>query len=272
MRRREVMTFTAGALLGFLSGPVFLRAQPADEVLEPDFSEAPPVTFAEGERVPTLEEYRANLEALTGAQNPFEAEIRLGKKLLEDISSDQTPYQIAFRFHQWRQGLVGATDKEKRQYSYYTREWPIRGNPIIMGYFDATGLRTPEGDTTYWCAAFVSWCIQKSRENKRDNGRVWPYERGAGSAAYRTWGKDVIRELNSSPMTGDLAVFQHQRTPWRGHVGFVHEVNGTAIRVLGGNQGAQNDFNGGEVNISKFSTQPAGSLKFHSFRRHEALG
>jgi hypothetical protein len=54
-------------------------------------------------------------------------------------------------------------------------------------------------------------------------------------------------------------------------VGFVHDVDfdqdgrARAIWVLGGNQGAQNEYNGGEVNISKF-TRRSSRLELHSFR------
>ncbi|MEH6691264.1 MAG: CHAP domain-containing protein [Pseudorhizobium pelagicum] len=221
--------------------------------------------------MPTREEYAEQLEALTGAQDPYRTEIELGRKLVTEDpvlnTNGKTPFEIADRFREWRLGTVGTTVERRKQRSYYSREWPVRGNPVIMGFFDATGYRTPAGDTTWWCAAFVSWCIQRSQQSKGVTSKTWPYDAGAASASYRTWGQKV-----KEPRKGDLAVFQNTSTSWQGHVGFVHSVVGDQIMVLGGNQGAQNEYNGGEVNIAPFSMSGGSRLKFLDFRRHEALG
>lgn len=274
MRRRDIIVGGGCVAFAALTVPRLSSSQDTStevEVVEPDFSEAPPAIFPEGVRVPTLEEYRQSmLDALTGAKDPYGPEIDLGNELLKDIPTGKTPYEIAHRFYEWRKGLVGEGQR-KKQYSYYAREWPIRGNPVIMGFFDATGYRTPAGDTTWWCSAFVSWCIERSRVGKKDAEKVWPYARGAASAAYRDWGKNVLTELQSQPRRGDLVVFQNTSVSYQGHVGFVHSVEGDDIMVLGGNQGAQNEYNGGEVNIASFSMKGGGRLRFHSFRRHEVL-
>ncbi|RXT52412.1 hypothetical protein B6S44_16665 [Bosea sp. Tri-44] len=236
--------------------------------------EPPPVQFPAGLRVPTVEEYAEELDQVTGKESPYRQEVERGKKLLEDIPKGATPYATADRFRQWREGKVGETDEERRLYSYYAREWPVRGNPVIMGFFDATGFRKPAGDTTYWCAAFVSWIIERSRIGKGDASRIWPYQTGAASSAYRSHFNKISDE--GTVRRGDLAVFQNKAESWAGHVGFVHDVdldqNGKAraIWVLGGNQGAQNDYNGGEVNISKFN-RSSSRLEFNSFRTHEIL-
>lgn len=231
----------------------------------------------DGYVVPTLEEHARGLSAARaarGAANPYPAEIALGKELVaKDIPmSAATPYRIAERFHKWRKGLVGATAKEKEVFSAYAREWPHRGNPVIMSFFtEATDLRNPRGDTTFWCSAFVCWCIMRSRSKATDASPVWPRKDGAASASYRSWG-----EATTTPKQGDLAVFQRSDQSWAGHIGFVDRIEGDTIWVLGGNQGAQNDYNGGEVNIAKFSKSGGGSLKLHSFRTspllHEPIG
>jgi CHAP domain len=266
MERREfIIGGVAVATLGATS--IFCGHATGEEL---DFSEAPPVVWPAGEPVPTLEKYIQMLDSLTGPANPYPDEVKWARQLLQDIDTSWTPYQIALRFAQWREGKVGRTAEEKKRYSYYAREWPVRGNPVIITFFDATGLRTPVGDTTYWCAAFVSWCIERSLGGPRVKDRVWPYENGAASAAYRDWGKDVERDLGETAQQGDLAVFQNKKDTWRGHIGFVHKVSGDKIWVLGGNQGAKNEYNGGEVNIKDFD-RSSGSLKLHSFRRHDAL-
>ncbi|WP_165410035.1 CHAP domain-containing protein [Rhizobium ruizarguesonis] len=274
MIRRDFILAAAGISISTLFSSVSV-GQDDFQVVEPDFSEGPPAEFPEGIRVPTAEEYDKQLEALTGAQNPYKPEIELGRTLIKEDpvlqSRNKSPFEIADRFREWRQGLVGDSGERKRQYSYYAREWPVRGNPIIMGFFDATGYRTPAGDTTWWCSAFVCACVQRSLESKGIRSREWPYASGAASSSYRQWGKDVITDLNSEPRKGDLAVFQNTRTSYQGHVGFVHSVVGNQIMVLGGNQGAQNEYNGGEVNIAPFDLVGSGRLRFLSFRRHDSL-
>jgi hypothetical protein len=269
MKRRDFLALSSSAIACL---PASLKmksaiAQPAEEE-----AGGPLIQFPAGVRVPTVEEYAAKLAKLTGPDDPYPGEVAKGKELIGDIPRDVAPYKIAHRFHEWRKKMVGDNPAEKRDRSYYIREWPVRGNPIIMSFFDATGLREPVGDTTYWCAAFVSWCICRSvggcstlgvkcTDEQRKN---WPYQNGAASAAYRNWGEEV-----TNPKQGDLAVFQ--RNGWAGHIGFVHDVSGNAIWVLGGNQGAQNEYNGGEVNIARFNKNGGGALKFHSFRRASVL-
>jgi hypothetical protein len=138
---------------------------------------------------------------------------------------------------------------------------------VIMQFFDATSYRKPEGDTTWWCSAFVSWCIQRSRTGRNiANMRAIPVN-GAASSEYRKWGEKInLTDANQ----GDLVVFVNKKKPNNGHIGFFHELkqeNGkNVILVLGGNQSAQNEFNGGEVNIAEFELDSK-HLKFHSIRR-----
>ncbi|HEV2505450.1 MAG TPA: CHAP domain-containing protein [Mesorhizobium sp.] len=245
-------------------------ANAATKIDELDFAFDAPVQWPVGEAIPTLEQYERQLDPITGPQNPFKSErIRAAELLVEMdkfAQGGKTPYQIARHFHDWRQGSVASdneTDRKDRK--YFTREWPVRGNPLIMGLFDSTGLRTPVGDTTFWCAAFVSNCIHRSLVSRGNNQKLWPYSEGAASAAYRGFGKSV-----DDPKQGDIVVFQNNGEAWRGHVGFVHAIEGSTIRVLGGNQGAQNEYNGGEVNISPFNRNST-RLRLHSFRRHDIL-
>lgn len=240
------------------------------EIEELDFEFSPPVQWSAGTAVPTLEDYEKQLRPITGKGNPFTSERQRAAELLremDDFCKDgKSPYQVARHFLDWRQGSIESdSNQDRKDRKYFTREWPVRGNPIIMGFFDSTGLRTPAGDTTYWCAAFVSDCIRRSLVSRGNNQRVWPYNQGAASAAYRTFGSSV-----TEPQQGDLVVFQNNGEAWRGHVGFVHAIEGNMIRVLGGNQGAQNEYNGGEVNISSFNKNST-KLKLHSFRRHDIL-
>ena len=267
--RRNFLATTV--VVSALCSPWISRAFSQDaDVEELDFSFDAPVQWPIGEPVPTLEQYEKQLDPFTGPENPFRSERKRAGELLVEmdkfVKGGKSPYQIAEHFWAWRKGEVeGDNEKDRKDRRYFTREWPVRGNPIIMGFFDATGLRTPVGDTTYWCAAFASDCIKRSLMSRGNSKRLWPYNEGAASAAYRGFGSSV-----SDPRKGDIVVFQNKSESWRGHVGFVHSIEGNVITVLGGNQGAQNEYNGGEVNVSTFSNNSA-RLKLHSFRRHEIL-
>lgn len=78
--------------------------------------------------------------------------------------------------------------------------------------------------TTPWCAAFVN-AILKANGIK-----------GTGSNLARSflkWGQPV----KDTPQPGDIIVFPRGNSNWQGHVGFVFNVTGGLVRVLGGNQG-----------------------------------
>ncbi|NRP22026.1 hypothetical protein LPJGGPFB_05285 [Ensifer adhaerens] len=273
MKRRS---FIGGIGLGIgaalsTSGVSFSRDDPYSQLTEPNWQQRP-VYFPPEARIPTLSEIRADALAHTGPGAPLALEVDLAIELLFDIPTEGRPFDIAYRFLEWRRGEVGTSEVERTRRKYYSREWPRRGNPVIMQFFDATGYRHPAGDTTFWCAAFVSWCIARSVGGPTSVNNPWPYEKGAASRSYRAWGQDVIADLNDSPRRGDVAVFQNTAKPDQGHVGFVERVSADHIWLLGGNQGAQNEYNGGEVNIARYSRSVGGSLRFHSFRRHEVLG
>lgn len=270
MRRRDFLATVGLALATHSISPNSAKAVLLDSFIPPDFSKEP-APYKVGALAPSLEDMESDYLLRTGPNSPLVQEITLAKDLLKTIPTSGTPYDIAHEFHRWRKGLVGKTEREREVRSYYAREWPERGNPVIMQFFDATGLREIQGDTTWWCAAFVSWCIGRSKGGVDKKPRTWPYAAGAASASYRSWGEDVLAS-GLSPRRGDLAVFKNTKLPNNGHVGFVHSIDGDLVLVLGGNQGAQNEYNGGEVNIAAFDIKKKGRLQFHSFRRHEALG
>lgn len=93
-------------------------------------------------------------------------------------------------------------------------------NTRILEYHDATKLNASD-DETPWCAAFVSWCLEKAGIKSMNS--AWARD-------YLAWGK-VIDE----PVLGCVVVFK--RGTNSGHVAFFLKDNGETIRVLGGNQG-----------------------------------
>ena len=271
LNRRRALTIGMVSASSAVFAPWIRKANAQNtQIEELDFEFDAPVQWPVGEAIPTLDQYEKQLDPITGSENPFKSERKRAAELLKEMDEftkdGKSPYQIAEHFLAWRQGTVqNDGDQDRKDRRYFTREWPVRGNPIIMGFFDATGFRTPAGDTTYWCAAFVSDCIRRSLISRGNNKRLWPYNEGAASAAYRGFGSSV-----NDPKKGDIVVFQNTGEAWRGHVGFVHAIEGNIIRVLGGNQGAQNEYNGGEVNVSPFNKNSA-RLKLHSFRRSDIL-
>jgi len=238
----------------------------------PDNAETSPrVEFPPNQRVPTVEEILASQPRIRGKDPPYKAEIEFGRFVMGKSPSRVTPFEVARFFEQLRLGQLNSELGPDAH--VYGEEWPIRANPVIVSFFDATTLRTPSGDQTPWCAAFVNWCIQRALENTiAPNSSL-----GTGSAAsasFREWGT-----LTTSPREGDLAVFQHRRERNKGHVGFFVSSSRGGIYVLGGNQmpfrarapgGTYELRNTGEIN-TKFLPMSGRDLELLTFRTHSSL-
>jgi uncharacterized protein (TIGR02594 family) len=118
----------------------------------------------------------------------------------------------------------------------FRKEWPAGyANPLIVLFYAATKTK-PSGDVTPWCAAFMSWCIERVQIAS-------PHS--ASSRDYRSFG--TARWEKGSPLPGDakegdVAVFKSLSNPSNGHVTFFLGVDPKAqarIRGLGGNQSDQ---------------------------------
>jgi hypothetical protein len=123
-------------------------------------------------------------------------------------------------------------------------------NPVVVGFFRGVDLRPYAGDQTPWCAAFVNWCISRSRAASRQevvfsNSLRSFGTKSASSGSFRCWGQDVTSE----PKQGDVVVWARNGsvttscpTTGQGHVAFLHEIvtNQAGVKsfvVVGGNQG-----------------------------------
>jgi len=94
----------------------------------------------------------------------------------------------------------------------------------ILEYFDATRTEPYDGDETPWCAAFVSWCLERAGVRSA---------RSAGARAYLNWGVEV-----PSPIPGAVAVLTRpEGGELAGHVTFVLMPLLRGFVGLGGNQG-----------------------------------
>jgi uncharacterized protein (TIGR02594 family) len=218
--------------------------------------------IAAGSRVPTVEELILDESKESGTEKPYRDEVKLARRILDGTPTDGGALNVAEYFLKLRRG--GLREEYGEESPFYGMEWPIRYNPIIVTFFDATDTREPAGDTTAWCAAFVNWCIERTTAGDPKSGT-----HSAASQSFRTWGPET-----KNPKKGDLVVFQHKGQSDHGHVGFYLSHDEQGIVVLGGNQmpkkknirpGEYDLPNTGEVNISTFPYDGA-SLKFHSFR------
>ncbi|AWN50079.1 hypothetical protein DK419_15580 [Methylobacterium terrae] len=183
-----------------------------------------------------------------GAAPPSTDEIDHAYDILVSSPFGVAPIDIAQYFLAVGSGAYGAESQP------YAREWPVRANPLIFHFFSATQT-SPEGDTTAWCAAFVNWCLARSKASSRDeigsspgafsqNGKPFKVEtlrdhttNNASSGSFRCW--DSV----AYPKRGDIAVFKDPGTDsltaacrGSGHVAFVLGTSNGLVRVLGGNQ------------------------------------
>lgn len=94
-------------------------------------------------------------------------------------------------------------------------------NPRVVEYLRSTTLGEPyrSNDETYWCSAFVNWCVEKAGYAGTDS---------AWAKNWAHWGKAI-----DTPRRGCIAVFTRDSG---GHVGFYIGETDTEVEVLGGNQ------------------------------------
>ncbi|WFP61581.1 CHAP domain-containing protein [Mesorhizobium sp. WSM4904] len=183
----------------------------------------------------------------TGREAPYLAEVQVAKEILAKAPSKTTPFEVANFFFEVGQGRYGDN------WVNYVKEWPVRANPVIVSFFDATTTRKPAGDTTAWCAAFVNWCIQQGAKGRDTTGFAGPTKSAASSSFRSNWGRKLGED--EKPSVGDLVVFKLKSDASHGHVAFfVSDAGKGRIYILGGNQGALAHDNNGEVNIKSVET------------------
>lgn len=96
-------------------------------------------------------------------------------------------------------------------------------NPRIIEYQRATRLDEQAlCDETAWCAAFVSWCLERAG---------YKNPRYALARNYLKYGEPV-----EEPQFGDILVFRRGSNERHGHVCFYTRDIGADFEVLGGNQ------------------------------------
>ncbi|OLP45748.1 CHAP domain-containing protein [Rhizobium oryziradicis] len=263
--RRSLLSLAFGAASAQFLTPRWAQAVP--EL----FGQAPPVGFEPDVIVPTLDELLANAPPARGNEPPYRDEVKLARLILSRAPTNATAFNVAQFYYSLSTGLM---DDELGANSFtYGTEWPVRANPLIVSFFDATLLRTPNGDITPWCAAFVNSCIEQGLRG-RSNSATIGGTRSAAALSFSDWGTGTEK-----PTQGDIVVFQHKRKAANGHVGFfVTEVE-NGIYILGGNQmplrskladGTYEARNTGEINV-KFMPRDGKDLRLLTFRTHPSL-
>jgi uncharacterized protein (TIGR02594 family) len=156
-----------------------------------------------------------------GRERAKDPEIQVAKEVLAKAPTGVTPFRIAHYFADVGDGAYGEAWRP------YVKGWPVRWNPVIVTFFQATQT-VPMGDETSWCAAFVNWCFQRASKGFATNS--------ASSGSFRSFGTQT-----DDPRVGDLVVFQKtlpktKTEEQQGHVAFFVANHGDQIEVLGGNQ------------------------------------
>jgi uncharacterized protein (TIGR02594 family) len=190
--------------------------------------------------------------SILGTRPALDSEERIAKNILIQAPKTPTPYSVARYFLAISEGQFGEAWKP------YVAGWPVRWNPVIVEFFQATHT-VPEGDVTSWCAAFANWCFQRTNSH--------PATANASSGSFRSFGT-----ATTNPQEGDLVVFYEtssgQSSP-HGHVGFFVEDYGDVVEVLGGNQIDGKDHS---HRVSSKRLRKAGPvLTLHSFRTDPSL-
>lgn len=209
-------------------------------------------------------------DEIVGSAQPTEVERAVAKTILAKAPISAAPWKVAEYFLKVGNGTYG------KEFQPYSREWPVRANPLIMGLFKAT--RTiPQGDTTPWCAAFVNWCIAQGNLRVRPSDNVFAdseldmTSRSAASGSFRCW------TSTTTPSVGDLVIFTERGSEkltcsGSGHVAFYY---GTAsdgrLRILGGNQILKGTSGAITVSLYPLNGGEKGRLKFLGFRTATAL-
>lgn len=96
-----------------------------------------------------------------------------------------------------------------------------KNNPRIIEYHSATSLKA-SSDAVPWCAAFVSWALERAGV---------PSTKSSAARSYLNWGQSI-----PAPAPGCIVVLSRGDNPAQGHVGFWLNEDEQSVFVFGGNQ------------------------------------
>ncbi|MEO5685902.1 MAG: CHAP domain-containing protein [Burkholderiaceae bacterium] len=164
----------------------------------------------------TPEAFAARLGRLTplGTGLPSDADIAMAQDIVQRAPTS-SPLEVMRYFASLSQ--VGSSGER------FNDRWKQYENPIIVWFFHATHT-VPNGDCTSWCAAFLSWCLERCGI---------PSMQSASSQDYAHYAKETL-----TPLAGDVVVFSDIIDPAHGHVALLVSQSPDKIEVIGGNQGS----------------------------------
>ncbi|MFL0092838.1 CHAP domain-containing protein [Tenacibaculum maritimum] len=118
-------------------------------------------------------------------------------------------------------------------------------NPRVLEYHASaghTGSNISDDKKWAWCSSFACWVFTQSKEY---TGKIT-----AKATNWKNWGKADSRD---KPIYGSLAVIDWgENDDGRGHVGFVVNVEGNDVYLLGGNQTGGDKTTNGKVCVSRY--------------------
>lgn len=128
---------------------------------------------------------------------------------------------------------------------------------LSMGtdYLKSAGnSHSPDNDKSgQWCAAFLSWCIEKAEFKTPDN--IW---KRASSQQFRLLDGSVYKKIEE-PIFGAIAVYTNIGNSSRGHVGFLYgKTKKGKLILLGGNQDDT-------IRCTQYNSLKTRSKKFNGF-------
>jgi uncharacterized protein (TIGR02594 family) len=181
-----------------------------------------------------------------GLQAARKEEIEKADAILAATPSDKSPLEVMQYF-----AALNVTNADGE---FYNAGWKVRWNPVIVRFFAATNFGKPAGDTTFWCAASLNWCLKKSG-----------FQHGTNSAASQSFRGAPGK--TGSPKPGDIVVFRKNDDPDHGHVTLYLGQNEDHVQVIGGNQ---TDKRGHHAICAKWIPKSNG-LILHSYHSIEAF-
>lgn len=225
-----------------------------------------------------------------GKGEPSQQEKYLGQRIINGAPIACTPIAVAEYFRP--DSLISQFGVEAGEYA---RGWPASRpfNPVLfeflarMLYVERDIITN--GDKTDWCAAFVSWCLLRSRvvsRSERLPGELIKKYRHPGARSFLCFGQET-----KQPKLGDIVVWYDGTSSYdcqdsmkaiptsgAGHVAFYLGPSTTLIRgnaveavsVLGGNQGFEGLENNQWVCV-KSVPKEYGGKKLAAFRTDPML-
>ncbi len=205
-----------------LGGSLLLATSSASAEQNPGTSAAPmnPPSSDAAAADPTFVDYWSDDRvaqrldnSVKGVKLPLDRDIQVAQKIIAKAPASSPLAVMAYFADLKERGTTG---------ELFNSRWKNYENPVIVWFFHATQTK-PTGDCTSWCAAFLSWTLERCG---------LPSVHSASSQAYAKFAAEA-----EEPKAGDVVVFQDVSDTSHGHVALLLSRKGDTLQVIGGNQG-----------------------------------